>query len=332
MKNHKVTWGIIGVGDVCEVKSAPAMNLVENSELIAVMRRRGALAKDYAQRHNIAKWYDDADELINDPDVNAIYIATPPAFHAEYTKRVASAGKAVYVEKPMARTYEECLEMIEACKNANVPLYVAYYRRSLPHFLKIKELIDQQAIGDIRMVNIQLIQACNPDIVSRQEHNWRVDPKIAGGGYFYDLASHQLDFLDYVLGPIETANGHATNQMGLYNAEDIVTASFRFESGVLGVGSWCFTSSEVSKNERTTIIGSKGQISYQSFGKAEVILETTKEERQIFTFDLPRHIQQPHIQSVVEAILGRGKCPSDGESASRTNLIMESIIGDLKKK
>src|SRR5690554_2520017 len=134
IKDSTVKWGVIGVGIVCEVKSAPAMQLVKGSELVAVMRRDGEKAKDFALRHGVSKWYQDAEELINDPEVNAIYIATPPHAHAEMTRKAALAGKPVYVEKPMARTYQECQEMINCCNEAKVPLFVAYYRRALPNF------------------------------------------------------------------------------------------------------------------------------------------------------------------------------------------------------
>ena len=101
------------------------------------MRRNGDLARDYAQRHGIAKWYDDGATLINDPDVDAVCIATPPYAHKDYTLMCAAAGKPVYVEKPMAMTFAECESMIAACRAANVPLWVAYYRRLLPRFLKV---------------------------------------------------------------------------------------------------------------------------------------------------------------------------------------------------
>ncbi len=326
MRYNSINWGIIGVGDVCEVKSAPAMNLIEHSRLVAVMRRNGEKARDYAQRHQVPKWYDNADKLINDPEVNAIYIATPPGSHAEYTIKAAQAGKPVYVEKPMARNHNECVKMIEACKNASVPLFVAYYRRTLPHFLKVKEIIDQGIIGTIRMVNVVLTKPIAPDIVAPDDENWRVDPDIAGGGYFYDLASHQLDFLDYVLGPVVNARGYATNQAGHYAAEDIVTAVFHFENGVLGTGSWCFTASAPSDCDVTTIVGSHGQVSYASFGKPEVILEINGKTREVFSFAMPAHVQQPLIQTVVDDLRGHGQCPSTGESAARTNFIMESIV------
>ncbi|MBS0001262.1 MAG: Gfo/Idh/MocA family oxidoreductase [Cyclobacteriaceae bacterium] len=325
LKSNEIRWGIIGAGDVCEVKSGPAFNRIKNSGLVAVMRRDGRKAEDYARRHQVPKWYDDADKLIHDPDVNAVYIATPPDSHKEYTLRVADAGKPVYVEKPMARSYQECLTMIEACQKAGVALFVAYYRRMLPNFLKIKELLDQGSIGDVRLVDVKLYKTPEPNIVgaSGSRENWRIFPEIAGGGYFYDLASHQLDFLDYLFGPVAEARGLAHNQAGLYPAEDIVTGSFRFENGVLGQGSWCFTVSGVSDREITAIIGSKGQITFSYFGGWTVTLETEGREKEIFTFAPIRHIQQPLIQTIVDALQGKGTCPSTGVSGARTNQVME---------
>ena len=97
-----IRWGIIGCGNVTEVKSGPGFQKAKNSALVAVMRRNGALAEDYARRHNVPRWTDDAQALIDDPEVDAVYVATPPAFHIEYTIQAARAGKPVYVEKPLA--------------------------------------------------------------------------------------------------------------------------------------------------------------------------------------------------------------------------------------
>ena len=193
---QQVRWGFIGCGAVTEVKSGPAFDKIEGSELVAVMRRDGEKAKDYALRHGVPKWYDDASKLIGDPDVNAIYVATPPASHAEYTIRAAEAGKPVYVEKPMARTYSECLQMIEACEKNGVPLFVAYYRRRLPAHLKVKELVGAGAIGQPRFVTVEFSRPPSEGDLSRDTLPWRALPEIAGGGYFFDLASHQLDYLE----------------------------------------------------------------------------------------------------------------------------------------
>ncbi len=330
IEGDKVRWGIIGVGDVCEVKSAPAMQLIANSELIAVMRRNGNLAEDYARRHHVSKWYADAADVINDPDVNAIYIATPPNAHAEYTIMAAAAGKPVYVEKPMAKNTAECQQMIDACSVAGVPLYVAYYRRRLPHFEKVKSLLAEGAIGAIRSVKIELLRTIDPDIVSNSAPaktvNWRVNPDVAGGGYFFDLAAHQLDYLDYIFGPIASVHGIAENQAGKYTAADIIQGVFKFENDVLGIGNWCFTVDQVSQKDEMTIVGSEGQIRMAFFGASSVYFESSKpNQSQVYEFELPKHIQQPLIQTVVDDLLGVGTCPSLGSTAIRTNWVMQEM-------
>ncbi|MCS5490231.1 Gfo/Idh/MocA family protein [Algoriphagus limi] len=325
IKEEEVRWGIIGVGDVCEVKSAPAMNLVPHSRLVAVMRRNEEKVKDYAKRHGVPKWYTDAKSLIEDPEVNAIYIATPPYMHLPYTEMAAKAGKPVYVEKPMARTFAECEAMIKVCEEAGVPLYVAYYRRALPHFVKIKELLNQGRIGVIRSVHIQMRQEPEPEIIAKLENNWRVIPEIAGGGYFYDLASHQLDLLQFFFGKITHASGFATNQAKLYPAEDMVVGSYAFENGVMGSGNWCFTSAKETQIDQITIDGSKGQIRFETFGKGEFTLLRDEEEPKHFHLELPMHIQQPLIQKIVDDLLGIDNSPSTGHSASRTNWVLEEI-------
>lgn len=320
----KVSWGFIGCGDVTEVKSGPAFSKIENSEVVAVMRRNAKKVRDYARRHHISRYYTDAGELIHDPEVNAIYIATPPNTHAEYTVRALEAGKPVYVEKPMARNYRECKRMLEASQKARLPLFVAYYRRCLPSFLQVKEIVNSGVLGKIRLVNLRLYHP--PKQEDNDEHlPWRVRPEISGGGYFFDLASHQLDILDYILGPFRDASGIARNQAGLYLAEDIVTASWEFKSGVIGSGVWCFTVGETERSDIIDIIGTKGRVSFACFDTQPVILSTASGTKK---FDLPHptHVQQPLIQTVVAELLGKGKCPSTGESAARTGYMMDKII------
>ncbi|NHC41557.1 Gfo/Idh/MocA family oxidoreductase [Bacillus sp. MM2020_1] len=320
MKFNKVRWGIIGCGDVTEVKSGPAFQKINNSELVAVMRRTGELAKDYAKRHNVPKWYDDADALINDPDVDAVYIATPPDSHKEYTIKVAKAGKPVYVEKPMALNFEECNEMIAACKAAQVPLYVSYYRRALPRFVKIKELLENKAIGDVRFVSTTQYQKALEDVKDSQNLPWRVQPELSGGGLFYDLASHTLDLLDFLLGPIKYVKGFASNQAGNYHAEDIVTGTYRFESGIHGVGNWCFSAfDDVDVNE---IVGSKGKISFSTFGNEPIIL-TTASRTEKWSFEPPQHVHLPLVETIVADLTGgAGQCSSTGVTGARTNWVM----------
>lgn len=326
IQDTEVRWGILGVGNVCEVKSAPAMNLISNSKIVAVMRRSEEKVKDYAQRHGIAKWYTSATDLINDPEVNAIYIATPPNAHLELASLAAAAGKPVYVEKPMARTHQECLDMIAVCEKANVPLYVAYYRRALPHFRKIKELITDGTLGEIRSVHINLKQKLDATLITKVETNWRVDPELAGGGYFFDLASHQLDLMDFFFGKITHASGFCSNQADTYEAEDIVVGSFVFDSGVLGSGNWCFTTSENAEIDQTIIYGSKGKVSFETFGKGEFELDLDGKAIEKLSFELPKHIQQPLIETIVADLFGTGTCQSTGISGARANWVMDQLV------
>jgi predicted dehydrogenase len=317
-----IRWGIIGCGDVTEVKSGPGFAKAERSALVAVMRRNGALARDYAARHGVPRWYDEGAALIADPEVDAIYIATPPNAHREYTIAAAAAGKPVYVEKPMALDAGECETMVGACRAAGVPLFVAYYRRALPRFLKVKELIDSGAIGDVRAVTITLYRQFEPPAGALP---WRINPAIAGGGLFVDLAAHTLDLLDFILGPIARVTGSAGNQAGLYDAEDVVQAAFEFASGVRGTGIWSFNA--FGDVDRTEIVGSRGRVSFATFDNLPVTLETATGP-QTFTIAHPAHVHQPLIQTVVDELTGHGTapCPSTGESGARTTRVMDQLL------
>ena len=319
-----IRWGMIGCGAVTEVKSGPALQNAKHSALVAVMRRNGDLARDYAARHNVSRWYDDANALISDPEVDAVYIATPPSSHLQYALLAARAGKPVYVEKPMARSFTECTQMIDACRAAGVPLFVAYYRRALARFLEIKRLIDTRAIGDVRYLSVTFHKPLSLAEVEGRDLPWRVQPEISGGGHFVDLGSHMLDFLDFALGPIRSARGVAANQAGKYPAEDIVTGTFEFESGVQGAGTWCFTAFD--RLDHTEIVGTKGRLSYATFGDAPISL-TTSQGRAEIPIEVPQHIQQDLIQTIVNELNGIGKCPSTGESASRTSRVMDIMLG-----
>jgi len=316
-----IRWGIIGCGNVTEVKSGPGFQNAQGSQLAAVMRRNAALAQDYAQRHGVPTWYDDAQALIHDPEVDAVYIATPPDSHSAYTLAVAQAGKPAYVEKPMALNAAECQEMVVACQAAGTPLFVAYYRRALPRFLKAKELVTSGAIGELRFVNVTLTQPL--EIHSPDQLPWRLRPEIAGGGLFVDLASHALDFLDFVLGPVSRVRGFAYNQAGAYPAEDIVSAAFEFKNGVQAMGTWCFSSFEAA--DRVIFVGSGGKITLSMFGNEPIQLETPG-GIQVFDLPNPPHVQQPLIQQVVDELLGVGSCVSTGESASRTSWVMDQLL------
>ena len=323
-----VRWGMIGCGDVTEKKSGPGFGKATHSELVAVMRRNGALAADYARRHGVARWHDDADAIIRAPDIDAVYIATLTDTHCDYTLRCAAAGKPVYVEKPMGMNHAECLAMIGACRAASVPLWVGYYRRALPRFLAVRDLIAADAIGKVRLVTSrQLQRPPGVDQFAEGAVPWRVNPELSGGGFFFEGACHTFDFLDYLFGPIAEVRAFAGNQAGAYKPEDIVTATYRFASGVFGSGVWCYTA-DVDE-EYNEIVGAKGRIRFSTSQPVPIRIFRGDAVEELPVAD-PEHVHQPLIQTIVDDLNGGGKCASTGESAARTAQVMEAILADLR--
>lgn len=322
-----IKWGIIGAGNVCEQKSGPAFYKIEHSGLVAVMRRDIDKVKDFAKRHNVPRFYTNADDLINDPDVNIIYVATPPSSHKEYTIKALEAGKPVYVEKPMAMNHAECIEMVQASEKTGQKLFVAYYRRALPYFLKIKELLNNEKIGKVISVDIKYLRPPAISDTDPMKQTWRVDKDIAGEGYFFDLAPHTLDILDFLLGEIAEAKGFHRNSGGFYKVADTISASLRFNSGVIGSGLWSFVTSKDSEEDTVTITGTKGFIRFNTF-KFEPIQLHIGNKIEYFDIARPEHIQQPLIQTIVDELRGVGRCPSTGISGSRTSYTMDSIFSN----
>ena len=325
---EQVHWGFIGCGEVTEKKSGPAFNLIEGSDVVAVMSRSADKAKSYAERHNIPNWYTDPISLINDPRVNAIYIATPPSTHATYAIMAMKCGKPVYIEKPMASNYTDCYRINRIAEDTGVPCFVAYYRRYLPYFQKVKSLIKEGAVGNV--VNVQIRFAVPPRDLDYNKKNlpWRVQADIAGGGYFYDLAPHQIDLLQEMFGPILEANGMKANRGGLYETEDSVSACFKFGNGLPGSGSWCFVAHESAKEDRIDIVGDKGSLSFSVFTYAPIILqdETGRHEIKIAN---PDFVQLPLIKLVVEHLQAKAICKCDCVSATPVNWVVDRILGKI---
>jgi predicted dehydrogenase len=318
-----IRWGMLGCGSVCEVKSGPGFRYASHSALVAVASRDPARARAYAARHGVPRIYDSADALVRDPDIDAVYVATPPVSHLPLAVLAARAGKHVYVEKPMAMCHAECLEMIAACRQAGRRLFVAFYRRAMPRFLQVREWIAAGAIGDVRCATIVHHQPAEPAELSRATLPWRVVPGIAGAGKFLDLGVHQFDLLDFLFGPIVEVQGVATNGAGLYDAEDTVTAAWRHERGVLGSGSWCFVAG--GSTDRVEIEGSEGRIEFEFFTDAPLRL-TTRGETRAVAMPNPPHVQQPFIQSIVDDLNGVAPCPGTPESAARATLVADTIL------
>lgn len=326
MKNSKVLrWGIIGCGNVTEVKSGPAYNLTKCFKLAAVMRRNLDGAEDYAKRHRVPFFTNNAFEIIDNPEIDAIYIATPPDTHKFYGLMVAQTGKPCCIEKPMAPSYADSLEIFNAFKEKDLPLFIAYYRRSLPRFLKIKEWLDDGLIGKVRHIRWHKSRSASPLDLSGK-YNWRTDKDIAPGGYFDDLASHGLDLFTFLLGDIENASGFATNQQGLYSAFDVISGSWIHKNGITGEGSWIFGAQE--GQDIVKISGSKGVIHFSVLGEFPVEIDSDAKKESLF-IEHPKHLHQYHVANMEKHLLEEISHPSTGQTGLHTSWVMDKILGTI---
>ena len=323
--NGTVNWGIIGCGDVCEVKSGPAFNKVANSNLVAVMRRNLDKAKDFAQRHGVPKYYADAAKLINDPEVNAIYIATPPSSHESYLEMALKAGKPAYVEKPVTVNSASVERMIGMEKRYDGKVSVAHYRRGLPLFNKIKLLVNDGAIGNVKLILLKTLQPTVSKIITQTDDNWRINPEISGGGLFHDLSPHQLDIIYWIFGTPQQVFAQAANQGKLYNAPDLAMVQLEFANDIYFNGVWDFNVAETATTDSCEIIGDKGSIRF-SFFRVSTIELTTNAGIETLELEYPINIQHPHINSVVKFFRGESANPCTLEDALVTMQVMDKAI------
>jgi len=316
-----IGWGILGCGDVTEVKSGPAFNKVSGSRLVAVMRRNRAAAEDYARRHGVPNAYSDAEALIHDPEINAVYIATPPGSHAELALQVAAAGKPCYVEKPMARNTGECDAMINAFAKAELPLFVAYYRRALPQFRRMRDLIESKRFGALQQIDYTF--ANRAQHTDSEPTGWRFDPDVSGGGLFWDLGSHALDLFDDWGGPLDRVAGLMTNLSGRGKVEELVTMQAQCANGGLLSASWNFASSE--SIDRVTLRFEHASVHGSVFGPPELRIQRPGSDAEVEPFEKPENIQLPLIANVVAALQGRESALSTGLTARRTNRVIDAV-------
>jgi predicted dehydrogenase len=321
---------MIGTGNVTELKSAPSFNKIDNSRLVAVGNRTFKKAEDYANRHGVPRVHKDPFDVIHDPEVDMVYIATPPGSHLAYALETIQAGKPLYIEKPMARTGRECRTINEAAESAGVPVFVAYYRRGLDYFKKVRSLLDQGALGKILHIDLQQYYPPRPEDYDRKNPPWRVVPEDAGGGYFHDLGCHALDILFHLFGDPLEVKGLISNVGGIYEPEDTLSASLLLPGDLLLTGSWNFVTPAAFRKDLVEVYGEKGKLSFGIFSFEPIVLDTG-DHKDTFAIAQPEHIQMPLITTIVEEMNGRGKCPSTGRSAEITSEAMDIIRGVFSK-
>ena len=323
MENLK--WGIIGCGDVTEIKSGPAFSKVPHSVLHAVMRRDEAKARDYAIRHKVPRYYSNAADLINDPAVNAIYIATPPDSHEEYALAALQSGKPVYIEKPIALNQHSAKNIMAFAEARNVKLVVAHYRNAQPYFNKIKDLLDDGAIGTIMTVRLDYgSKAITAADLADPRTAWRLNPTKSGGGLFHDLAPHALGLLLYYFGEVEAAVGFSENHGRVSEADDTVTGAVLFKNKVHFTGSWCFNAPPGTETDCCEILGTKGKLCFTIFSRQQIILSVDGEVKSI-DFEALQHVQQPMIQEVVNYFRGTRDNPCPPQQGYDVMKIMDAF-------
>lgn len=320
---ERVQWGIVGCGDVTEVKSGPALQKADRSSVAAVMRRDGAKAADYAQRHGVAKSYDSAQALIEDPDVNAVYIATPPDSHCALTLAALEAGKPVLVEKPMSLTVEEGQAMAAAAKTAGRSLVVAFYRRALPRFERMRQIIQDGTIGTPRCVSVvHRMQAADSN-----NDSWRLDPKVGGGGFFADMQSHTIDWLSHVFGAAQKVQAQVRRQSKNHAAEDLVCFTLGYDD-VVASGLCAYSVGE--QEESVTVLGSKGSVSMGFFRPSNITLQIGPDTQEIELPD-PPHVHQPFVEKIVAHLLDGSPNPCPPETGLQTMNVLAEIYQDFDR-
>ena len=326
---NQVNWGMIGCGQVTETKSGPGLYKSENSSLEGVYGRVYERAVDYIHRHQLKKAYRTVDELLADPKVNAVYIATPPKFHKDYALACLRAGKIPYVEKPLALTLKECLEIKALSERLDIPVYVAFYRRGLDKFIKIKELLAQNSIGQVRYIYVAQTMRVEESELDKKNLPWRVVPEISGGGKFLDMGVHVLDCLIWYFGEMEFINGIVENRGHYYDADDTIIANFKFKNGLIGSGTWCYVADK-NINE-VQIVGDRGRIIYDGLSATCFYLEKDGVQ-EIFNFIDPEHVAMPYQQAIVNEMIGKVNSFANFNDAINLAAMTDSLLSQYYKR
>lgn len=319
-----IRWGLIGCGKVVQKKSGAAFKNVPYSTIVAVMGRNIEKAKSVAEMFGAPEWCDSVEELLS-KDIDAVYIATPPGLHYEQALACLAEKKPVYLEKPFARNYTEAKALTEAFEKAEVPLYIAHYRRAQPLFLKLRELFEEGAIGEVKHIEFYVKRIFSPKDAA---HGWLYNPEMSGGGKFYDIAPHAVDIINFLFGDIIKVQGKAENLGAGCPLENLVTMSFETEKGICGTGEFNCVADE--KSDRMYVTGTAGTIEFSVHGKTDIILKDLQ-GKVLAQYDLPepKIVEEPMVQSVVEDLLGIGKCESKAREVLVTYEIIDQVLDEF---
>ena len=316
----KLRWGLIGCGDIARKRVAPALRDTESSELVAISRARPGLAAAFAKQFGAKRWHAEWRELLNDDEIDAVYIATPVHLHAVQAIAAAKAGKHVLCEKPMAMNVEECDRMIDAARSLGVKLGVAYYRHFYPVVERIKEIINSGEIGVPALAQIDAFEWFNP--ADDDSRSWLLQKHLAGGGPMFDFGCHRIEVLLNIFGPVSEVKALMTNTVFDREVEDTSVALFRFAGGVCGVLSVTHAAAEAK--DTFSIFGSLGSVYVSSLNDGKMRVNGKSGER-IETYSPAANLHAPLIDDFITAVLGNREPRVSGETGRTVAGIEEEI-------
>jgi predicted dehydrogenase len=317
---RKLRWGLVGTGDIAEKRVAPALAQASGSELLAVSRRQADRAEEFARRFGAPRWHARWEDLVHDPDVDAVYVATPVSLHAPIAVAAAEAGKHVLCEKPMALSVAECDRMIAAADAAGVKLGIAYYRHLYPIVLRMKALLADGVIGAPVVAQVNAFERFDPP--ADHPRAWFLDPEVAGGGPMFDFGCHRLEVLLNLLGPVAGVEGVLTRAAFTRRVEDTGAAVLRFSTGCLGTVT--VTHAAVESQDTLHLFGTEGSIHVPKLNGAELRIVRGAGEV-VESHPAPENLHQPLIEQFVHAVLNGGDPVVDGRLGREVNRLLGEI-------
>jgi 1,5-anhydro-D-fructose reductase (1,5-anhydro-D-mannitol-forming) len=309
-----LNWLVVGIGDISTRRVIPAILAEPRSTLYGVVSRDKARGQGFSDRV-----WNKLEDALNDSKIDAVYIATPVALHAPQTIAALTSGKHVLCEKPVAMNYAEASNMVQVAHETGKTLGVAYYRRMYPKVQRAMQLIQEGAIGQPVLAEANHHSALPAEGTFRA---WLLDPKLAGGGPLFDVASHRIDLFNYLFGKPARVTAQLSNVVLQMAVEDNATVLIEYESGVRGIVDvrW---HSKITRDQ-FRIIGTDGEINLDPLSGPEFVHAGGREH-------LPPHenIHFPCIQNFVNAVLDGHPLVSNGESAIWTDWVTERAMGSV---
>lgn len=326
MHDKKIRWGVIGAGDVFEHKSGAALYQTADSELVALVRTNAARAAEAAQRHAARRWYTDAQSLVNDPEVNAVYIASPHYLHLEHVTLAARAGKSVLCEKPLGVNTMQARASVAVCRQHGVSLTVAYYRRFWKVTRLMHEYLSEGAIGQVVAARAQVT-----DLFSRTDPRaWLYSRAQSGGDALANVGAHWVDLFRHLLGEVTDVmaycshlGGGARDAHGLGDeTDDTVLTEMRMENGALA--SLIVTRRTPIITNEIDIFGTAGRLVASPLSEGHLILHRRGRDPEVMQF--PRHgvMHSELIAELVPRLLRGEPSPVPGEEALAAWRVMEA--------